>query len=138
MHSQLDERQLEKLDKVLEEEQLKEDEAVTYEDEEVREEGKDEVNQLSKPQLDDVVSQTPSQRPDDLKSVASSAVSRKVSSYTAITMINRLERQLSEERSEREKMRQEIDELKKMNCKLASAISNSSQSAAVQAPAKAI
>lgn len=59
-------------------------------------------------------------------------------------MINRLERQLSEERSEREKMRKEIDELKKMNNKLASAISNASaissnsQSAAVQAPAKAI
>lgn len=123
---------------MLEEEQLKEDEPLNTEEEEVREEAKDEVNQLSKPQLEELVSQTPSQRPDDLKSVASSTYSRKVSSYTAITMINRLERQLSEERSEREKMRKEIDELKKMNNKLASAISSSSQSAAVQAPAKAI
>lgn len=30
-------------------------------------------------------------------------------------MINKLEKQLNDERSEREKMRQEIEELKKMN-----------------------
>jgi len=45
-------------------------------------------------------------------------------------MINRLERQLTEERSEREKMRQEIEELKKMNSHLATAISNHSSSIA--------
>lgn len=111
---------------MLEEEQLKEDEPLADEAEEVREEARDEVNQLSKPKLDDIVSQTPSQRPDDLKSVVSSTWSRKVSSHAAITMISRLERQLSEERSEREKMRYEIEELKKMNNQLASAISNTS------------
>ena len=46
-------------------------------------------------------------------------------------MINRLERQLNEERSERDKMRQEIDDLKKMNNQLVVAISHTNSVAAV-------
>jgi predicted RNase H-like nuclease (RuvC/YqgF family) len=34
---------------------------------------------------------------------------------SAITIINKLERQLNDEKSEREKMRNEIEELRKMN-----------------------
>jgi predicted RNase H-like nuclease (RuvC/YqgF family) len=48
-----------------------------------------------------------------------------LSSGSAVTVINRLERQLNEERSEREKMRKEIEDLKKMNIHLAQAISQS-------------
>jgi predicted RNase H-like nuclease (RuvC/YqgF family) len=53
-------------------------------------------------------------------------------------MINKLERQLQEERTERERMRYEIEELKKINAKLAQSImgsSNGSVAAVKKAPA---
>jgi predicted RNase H-like nuclease (RuvC/YqgF family) len=41
---------------------------------------------------------------------------------SAITIINKLEKQLNNEKSEREKMRSEIEELRKMNEKLCNVI----------------
>lgn len=108
--SQLNETQLEKLDRVLEEEANLEDELL------------DKVPEMlpaaiqPEPNQDDMA---------DVKSVACSTLSKR-SSSTAHTVIQKLEKQLMEERSEREKMKEEIEELKKMNLELASAIRGNS------------
>lgn len=65
---------------------------------------------------------------DDTRSVLSRASGRLSTGTSAVTMINKLERQLQEERSEREKMRMEIDELKRMNMQMAQSIMGSSGS----------
>ncbi len=48
---------------------------------------------------------------------------------SAITIINKLEKQLNDEKSEREKMRNEIEELRKMNEKLCNVIVQSQNGA---------
>ena len=111
-YSQLDERQLEKMDKVLEEEGELED---------CVDEIKDQLEPLQEPKpLDSISNVAPI-----------STFSRKLSSSTAVTVINKLEKQLNEEKYEREKMRNEIEELRKMNEKLCEAIIKSQSSGSV-------
>jgi len=111
-YSQLDERQLEKMDKVLEEEGELEDCA---------DEIKDQLEPLQEPKpLDSISNVAPI-----------STFSRKLSSSTAVTVIKKLEKQLNEEKHEREKMRNEIEELRKMNEKLCEAIIKSQSSGSV-------
>ena len=60
---------------------------------------------------------------DSISNVAPlSTWSRKISNTSAVTVINKLEKQLNDEKQEREKMRNEIEELRKMNEKLCEAI----------------
>ena len=63
-----------------------------------------------------------------MSNAALSKWSRKLSSSSAITVINKLEQQLNVEKEEREKMKNEIEELWKMNEKLCEAIIKSQSS----------
>ncbi|TNV86250.1 hypothetical protein FGO68_gene13267 [Halteria grandinella] len=117
--NELDERQLEKLDRVLEEEQQREQDEL------------DAIEQAEEELLDDIKplaekEQITAPKHEDTQSVLSRASGR-LSNGTTATMLNKLERQLQEERNERERMRQEIEELKKMNQQLAQSIMGSSQ-----------
>jgi len=77
----------------------------------------------------------PLQDPKPIDSISNIAplsnLSRKLSSSTAVTVINKLEKQLNDEKQEREKMRNEIEELRKMNEKLCEAIIKSQSSGSV-------
>lgn len=116
--NQLDERQLDKLDKVLELEVALEEDG-----QEQAQQSNEPINEAPVTMQEKNVSQIEespyimqAERVEDVKSAHGSVWSRRLSNGTsAITMLNKLEKQLNDEKNEREKMRKEIEELKQMN-----------------------
>jgi predicted RNase H-like nuclease (RuvC/YqgF family) len=59
---------------------------------------------------------------EDLKSILTTEVRSHKTNKTSSTVISKLQKQLDEEKKARERLKEEIDELKKMNNELCNAI----------------